>query len=99
MFGCMPELSPNCVTRNEDRRRFELVEQGLTAFADYIPRDGGLVIPYVESPVPLRGKGTADRLMLGLAEIARRDGLKLTPTCSYAVAWFRRHPQWSDVLA
>ena len=95
----MPELSPNCVKRNHDVARFELVEQGLTAFADYYERGDMLVIPHVESPVPLRGKGTAGRLMLGLAEIARQDGLKLAPTCSYAVAWFRRHPEWSDVLA
>ena len=95
----MPELSPDCVKRNNERQRFELVEEGLTAFADYYARGDRLVIPHVESPVPLRGKGTAGRLMLGLAEIARRDGLKLTPTCSYAVAWFRRHPEWSDILA
>jgi uncharacterized protein len=99
MFACMPELGPNCVTRNHERKRFELVEQGLTAFADYYDRGDLLVIPYVESPVPLRGKGTAERLMLGLAEIARQEGLRLTPTCSYAALWFRRHPEWNDVLA
>ena len=95
----MPELRPDCVKRNSERRRFELVEEGLTAFADYYAHGERLVIPHVESPVPLRGKGTAGRLMLGVAEIARQEGLKLTPTCSYAVAWFRRHPEWSDVLA
>jgi uncharacterized protein len=98
MFACMPELSPNCVTRNDARRRFELVEEGLTAFADYYDQGDRMVIPYVESPVPLRGRGTADRLMLGLAQIAREEGLRLAPTCSYAVAWFRRHPEWNDVL-
>ena len=80
-------------------RRFELVEEGMTAFADYYRSGEVLVIPYVESPVPLRGKGTADRLMQGVASLARERDLKLRPTCSYAVVWFRRHPQWSDVLA
>ena len=95
----MPELSPNCVTRNAARQRFELVEEGLTAFADYYAHGEAVVIPHVESPVPLRGRGTAGRLMEGLAPTARAEGLKLIPTCSYAVAWFRRHPQWKDVLA
>jgi predicted GNAT family acetyltransferase len=95
----MPELSPNCVTRNDAKQRFELVEEGLTAFADYYPRGEVLIIPHVESPVPLRGRGTAGRLMEGLAQTARAEGFKVIPTCSYAVAWFRRHPQWNDVLA
>jgi predicted GNAT family acetyltransferase len=99
MFACMPDFGLNCVTRNAAETRFELVEQGMTAFADYFPLGETLVIPHVESPVPLRGKGTAARLMEGVAQIARDEGLKLRPTCSYAVAWFRRHPQWSDVLA
>lgn len=99
MFGCMPEFGPNCVTRNQERQRFELVEEGLTAFADYYPKGDVLVIPHVESPVPLRGRGTAGRLMQGVAETARAEGLRLLPTCSYAVAWFRRHRDWNDVLA
>ena len=99
MFRCMPEFGPNCVKRNEAAKRFELVEHGLTAFADYHQRGEVIVIPHVQSPIPLRGKGTAARLMHGIAEMAREEGLMLAPTCSYAVAWFRRHPQWSDVLA
>lgn len=99
MYDKMPGSSPNYITDNAAERRFELVEEGHTAFADYIPRGDVLVIPYVESPVPLRGKGTAARLLEGVAEKARAEGFKLAPTCSYAVAWFRRHPQWNDVLA
>jgi predicted GNAT family acetyltransferase len=81
------------------KQRFELVEEGLTAFADYYDRGEALVIPHVESPPPLRGRGTAARLMQGLAETAREEGIKLIPTCSYAAAWFRRHPDFKDVLA
>lgn len=99
MFANMPGLSPDCVRNNEAERRFELVEDGLTAFADYYAQGDALVIPHVESPIPLRGRGTAGRLMQGVAEMARAEGLRLAPTCSYAVAWFRRHPEWRDVLA
>ena len=95
----MPTSGPKCVTDNAEEQRFELVEEGLTAFADYYRRGDVLVIPHVESPVPLRGKGTAGRLMEGVAEHTRARGLKLVPTCGYAAVWFRRHPQWTDVLA
>jgi hypothetical protein len=84
---------------NTALRRFELVENGLTAFATY-HRDGDhIVIPHVESPLPLRGKGTADRLMRSIAAYARGRQLKITPWCGYARAWFRRHPEDADLLA
>jgi len=87
------------VIDNTALSRFELVEQGQTAFANYRHHDGIIVIPHVESPPALRGKGTADRLMRGIIEKARTDGFKIEPWCSYAVAWFRRHPDTKDVLA
>jgi hypothetical protein len=36
--------------------------------------------------------------MEGIAALARAQGFKIVPTCPYAVAWFRRHPEASDVL-
>ena len=84
---------------NPQRQRFELIEQGLTAFATYRRSGDRLVIPHVESPPPLRGKGTADRLMHAVAAHAREHALMVTPLCSYARAWFRRHPEFSDLLA
>ena len=87
------------VTDNTARSRFELIEQGETAFATY-RRDGDVVvIPHVESPPALRGKGTADRLMRGIVEHARSEGFKIEPWCSYAAAWMRRHADAKDVLA
>ena len=87
------------VTDNSARSRFELGEQGLTAFANYRRQGDVVIIPHVESPPPLRGKGTADRLMKGIVEKARADGFKIEPWCSYAAAWFRRHPENRDLLA
>lgn len=87
------------VTDNTERRRFELVENGLTAFADYRLHRGVLVLPHVEAPVPLRGTGAAGRLMAGLLELARARGLKVMPTCPYAAAYIRRHPQYGDLVA
>lgn len=80
------------------RSRFELTENGLTAFATYRRTSNRVVIPHVEAPVPLRGKGTASRLMEGIVALARADGFKIVPSCPYAAAWFRRHPQAADVL-
>jgi predicted GNAT family acetyltransferase len=58
-----------------------------------------LLINHVEAPPPLRGTGTAGRLMQGIAETARREGFKLVPLCGYAAAWIRRHKEHRDLLA
>jgi uncharacterized protein len=87
------------VTDHPERGRFELAEAGGVAFANYRREPGRLVIPYVEAPPQLRGTGAAGRLMEGVLAIARAEGLKVTPVCSYAAAYMRRHREHHDLLA
>ena len=47
----------------------------------------------------LRGQGMAGQLMQRAAEHLRAGGKKAVPVCSYAVAWFEKHPEYADVLA
>lgn len=86
------------VTDNAPLHRFEMTENGQLAFATYRRNGERVVIPHVEAAIPLRGTGAAGRLMEGIAGLARSESFKIVPTCPYAVAWFRRHPEASDVL-
>jgi predicted GNAT family acetyltransferase len=87
------------VTDNPARSRYELDIGGQIVFASY-RRDGGtLFIRHVEAPPPLRGTGAAERLMQGVAEIARAEGARIVPLCGYAAAWLRRHKEHRDLLA
>jgi predicted GNAT family acetyltransferase len=76
---------------NRDLSRFEMVEQGHTSFADYHRKGRELIINHVEAPEALRGTGAASRLMQAIVDEASRDGLSITPVCSYAVDWMKRH--------
>lgn len=89
----------NPVTDNAARHRYELVENGLTAFADYHRHGDRITIPHVEAPAALQGTGAAGRLMEGLVEHVRAERLKIVPVCPYAAAWLKRHPEHADVLA
>jgi predicted GNAT family acetyltransferase len=81
-------------------------EQGFTdaagrtgvVWADYAVQGDRRVLLHVEAEEALRGSGAAGRFMAALADHARAEGLKLTPRCSYAVAWFKRHPDQADLL-
>jgi predicted GNAT family acetyltransferase len=83
---------------NTAEHRFELEENGLKAWAEYRVRDGKYVLPHVEADLPLRGTGAAGRLMQQIVDHARSHQLVLEPRCSYARAWFQRHPEAQDVL-
>lgn len=70
-----------------------------TVHADYRADGDTRAILHVEADPALRGSGAAGQFMQSLANHARREGIRLDPHCSYAVAWFKRHPDASDVLA
>ena len=46
----------------------------------------------------VRGRGIAGQLMKELVKELREDGRKAELSCSYAVRWFEKHPECSDVL-
>ncbi len=83
---------------NQDLHRFELEEKGRLVFANYRTHDGRYVLTHVEADPELRGTGAAARLMEAITAYARANGLKLVPRCSYAVAWFARHPEMGDLI-
>ena len=87
-----------------DEQRFEQgftdVEGQLrTVFADYAVQGSTRVILHVEADPALRGSGAAGQFMQALAEHARAEKFKLSPRCSYAVAWLKRHREYDDVVA
>jgi predicted GNAT family acetyltransferase len=83
---------------NDDRRRFEAEENGKLVFANYREHDGRFLLTHVEADPALRGTGAAARLMEAIVAHARAHDLKLVPRCSYAIAWFQRHPESNDVI-
>lgn len=68
-------------------------------WADYGKRGDTYAILHVEAEDRLRGTGAAGKFMQNLADHARAEKLSLMPRCSYAVAWFKRHPDYADILA
>lgn len=89
----------NSVIDHEDKQRFELVEDGKLAFADYGLAENVLALLHVEADPALRGKGAAGRLMEGILQQARVRGLRIRPVCGYAATYIQRHPEHHDLLA
>ena len=90
-FRVSGPMSDDLFSHNPAKSRYELEVEGLIAFADYQRSGHRLVIPHVEADPALRGTGAAGRLMTKVAEVARAEGMRITPLCSYAAAWLSRN--------
>jgi hypothetical protein len=91
-------MTDQAMIDNQALHRFELKEDGHVVFANYRNHDGRYILTHVEADRELRGTGAAARLMEAIVAHARANSLKLVPRCSYAVAWFARHPEFSDLI-
>jgi predicted GNAT family acetyltransferase len=84
---------------NAASHRYELDAPEGMSFANYRDIAGVRVITHVETPPAARGLGYAQKLMDAIVAEARAEKRLLRASCSYAVAYFRRHPSNHDVLA
>ncbi len=84
------------------------IEEGATSFStrvdgheahvDFQRTDGTLVITHTSVPTAIGGRGVAAELIKAVFDAARRDGLKVSPVCSYAAVWLQKHPAYADLL-
>lgn len=62
-------------------------------------RDDVIAIEHTGVPPEFGGRGIAAQLVDAAIGDARAQGFKIIPYCSYVAAQFKRHPDWSDLLA
>jgi uncharacterized protein len=89
---------PN-IRDNTAQNRFELDADGATAFVNYKIDGGTITLLHTETPVPLRGRGIASRLVHDVLDNIRARGLKMVPRCAFVSAYLAKHPQYRDLVA
>ncbi len=89
------------VVDNPEHTRYELHVSGVIAStADYHRRDDVVVVSYVRTEPELRGRGMSNRLMQGILDHLRTNGLRIEPVCWVAVAYVENHPsEAAELLA
>ena len=86
------------VTHDAAARRFEAVVEGQHSTLDYELAGTTMTITHTRVPGPVEGRGIAAALMEAALTHARASGWRVVPRCSYAAAYFTRHPEWADLL-
>ncbi|MFW5714898.1 MAG: GNAT family N-acetyltransferase [bacterium] len=86
------------VQHDGDEKKFYVQSNGQEAHMTYRYQDESTVV-YNHTYVPpeLRGGGLAGKIVRTALEWARTENLKVKPTCSYVVAFVRRHPEYQDI--
>lgn len=56
-----------------------------------------LILDHTYVDPSLRGQGVAEKLVRRVVDLAREEGKRIIPACSYADALFRRHKEFEDV--
>jgi predicted GNAT family acetyltransferase len=86
------------VRNNTALNRFELDVDGQQAVAYYRMTPGVITIVHTEVPQALSGRGVGTKLIRGLLEMVRAQGLKVVPQCPFVSAFMGKHPEYNDLL-
>ncbi|HET7321896.1 MAG TPA: GNAT family N-acetyltransferase [Longimicrobiaceae bacterium] len=88
------------VKNQPENHRFVVDTEDGQATLDYARR-GAQVLELTHTFVPegARGDGVGDALVRNAFEYARRNGLRIRPTCPYVKSWLGDHPEEQELVA
>ena len=77
---------------------FFVIVNGKKAVLDYTMSGKEMDIFHTFTDPDLRGQGLAEKLCIAAFEHAKKNGLRVVPTCPYVRDTFlKRHPEWNDM--
>lgn len=82
------------INYNLDEGIFDTEVNGYRAFVKFKVYEGCLDIRQTVVPKAIGGRGIAAALVKEAYDYAQRQHLRCVATCSYAVVWLERHPEY-----
>ena len=93
-----PDAPSPDVHHDADARRFHTQVDGHEAELLYSLRDGRMTINHTGVPDAIGGRGVAAALVKAALELARAQGWRVIPACSYSAAYVQRHPEYAGLV-
>jgi uncharacterized protein len=96
----MATSSELIVVDNPDQRRYEAhADAEVVGFLTYREAPGRMTLIHTEVDPEVEGEGVGSLLVARALEDIRRRGLSVVPLCPFVLAYLRRHPEESDLVA
>lgn len=76
-------MPANDVINNQERSRYELVVDGVTAYADYRIEGDRVIFPHTIVPKEIGGRGIGGILVNAALDDVEAKGLTVVPECSF----------------
>lgn len=87
------------IVNNEAENRFITSVDDLLSEIIYIRTDNNeLLITGTHVPKELEGRGIAAAMTKFVLDYARENQLTVKPSCSYTIAYLKKHPEYNDLL-
>lgn len=84
---------------NADAMRYEFDLGDATAFIEYVPSPGCLVLTHTEVPRRYEGRGIGRELVQAVLEDIRDNKqVQIVPQCPFIAVYIRRHPEWNRLV-
>lgn len=83
------------IVHHPEKYSFEFKKDGMVAFVQYRLVGNNLDVIHTIVPEPLEGQGIAASLVKAAFDYALENQLTPRATCSYAVAWLKRHQDYA----
>jgi hypothetical protein len=78
---------------------FFVVISGKRAVLDYTIDGKKMDLFHTFTDPDIRGQGLAEKLAQAAFEHAKKNGLRIIPTCSYVKDYFlKKHPEWDSIV-
>lgn len=89
--GSLTVAQPEVVL-DEARSRFELEDEGQTAFMTFTREGDVVTLVHTEVPDELEGRGVGTALVRGALALLRERGLGVVPRCPFVRSYLERNP-------
>ena len=86
------------VIHEPDNNRFVIYADGSEALVEYKMIDDTIDLYHTFTDPALRGKGLAAHVVRAAFEFAKKNNLKVIPTCSYVQSFVRRYDEYKDLV-
>jgi predicted GNAT family acetyltransferase len=87
------------VKHDIENQKFYLVVEGQESHLEYNKTGNVLNFYHTYVPDELRGRGIAAEIVKAGLSFAKKNDLKIVPTCSYVASYIQRHKEYNDLIS